>query len=179
MINIKKIKLISEKEKKWYAVYTKSHFEKKVNDMLIERNIAAFLPLQKKIRQWSDRKKTVEVPLLKSYVFAYINNNDYLKILEIFGVVKFITYLGKSNPAPIPDEQIDNLKIFTKSKNDIEIIYKLLNVGDKVEVVGGAFNGLTGELIEYHGNKKIVVKINHLNASILITVPTSRIRNIN
>ncbi len=175
MTNFKKIELISSTEKKWYAVYTRSRFEKKVKNILIENDIETLLPLKKVVRQWSDRKKTIEIPILKSYIFVKINNDDYIRVLEVFGVVKFITYLGITNPAPIPKEQINNLRILTDNNSDLEVVHEKLSAGNKVKVVGGAFNGLKGELIKYHGNKKIVVKINHLNTSILVTVPASQI----
>jgi transcriptional antiterminator RfaH len=168
-------KLIPDNERKWYAVYTRSRFEKKVNEKLIEKDVEVLLPLQKTVRQWSDRKKTVEIPLIRSYVFVKINFNDYLKVLDTHGVVKFVTYICNSNPAPIPEEQLNNLIILTRTDNDIKTTSEKLNPGDKIEVTSGVLNGLKGELIEYHGNKKVVVKINHLNTSLLVTVPSFQI----
>ena len=57
----------------WFAVYTKSRNEKKVYERLIDEGYEAYLPLQKRLKQWSDRKKWVEEPLLRSYVFVKIN----------------------------------------------------------------------------------------------------------
>lgn len=167
--------LISDK-KEWYAIYTRSRFEKNVCAKLLQKEVESFLPLQKQVRQWSDRKKTVEIPLIKSYVFVYIDYSEYLRVLQTDGVVRFITYLGKSNPAPIPDEQINNLKILTQNNIDFEIVENKINPGEKIEVITGAFFGLKGELVEYHGNKKVVVRIDHLNTSILVTVPAFQIK---
>lgn len=167
--------LIPDENRKWYAVYTRSRFEKKVREKLLGKDIEVFLPLQKTVRQWSDRKKTVEIPLVKSYVFVKINYNDYLNVLETYGVVKFMTYICNSNPAPIPEEQINNLKILTKTDSDIEITCEKLNPGDNIVVSSGILSGLEGELVEYHGNKKVVVRIDHLNASLLVTVPSFQI----
>ncbi|MEA3296034.1 MAG: UpxY family transcription antiterminator, partial [Patescibacteria group bacterium] len=133
--------LIPDENREWYAVYTRSRFEKKVNEKLIEKDIEVFLPLQKTVRQWSDRKKTVEIPLIRSYVFVKINFNDYLKVLDTYGVVRFMTYIRNSNPAPIPREQINNLRILTKTDSDIEVTCEKLNPGDKIKVTSGLLNG--------------------------------------
>ena len=69
----------------WYALYTKPRSEKKVLDRLLEQEIEAYLPLQKKLRQWKDRKKWVEVPLINSYIFVKIEHKDYFNVLDTVG----------------------------------------------------------------------------------------------
>jgi transcriptional antiterminator RfaH len=87
---------------KWYAVYTRSRFEKQVLKGLQDQGIEAYLPLIKTVRQWSDRKKTVEVPLFSSYVFVHIDRRFYDQVLQTMGVVKYISFEGKTaTPPPI------------------------------------------------------------------------------
>ena len=74
------------------------------------------------------------------------------------------------------ENQIENLRILTKTSDDIEVITEKLHPGDKVEVISGALHGLEGELIEYHGNRKIVVRINNMSTSFLVTVPAFQIK---
>ena len=82
---------------KWYALYTKPRAEKKVSSELDFRGFENFLPLQTTIKQWSDRKKKVEIPLFNSYIFVRIDlEKYYYKILEIPGIVKFVKF-GKED----------------------------------------------------------------------------------
>jgi len=72
---------------KWYAVYTKSRTEKKLTGRLNEKGIESYLPLRKTLKQWSDRKKIVEEPLISSYVFVNIQNSRYYDVLNTQGAV--------------------------------------------------------------------------------------------
>ena len=83
----------------WYAIFTKPRSEKKVHQRMLDQQIEAFLPLVKTVRQWSDRKKTVEVPLISSYVFVYLPENDLYKTLPVQGTVNVLKYLGSISRA--------------------------------------------------------------------------------
>ena len=72
-----------KKDKKWFAIYTKPRWEKKVNSKLLEKGIESWCPVQKKESQWSDRKKIIEDPLFKSYVFVHITEEERLQVLTI------------------------------------------------------------------------------------------------
>ena len=60
-------------ELQWFALYTRPKAEKKVEERLSLAGFDSFLPLQTVIKQWSDRKKKVEIPLINSYVFVKTN----------------------------------------------------------------------------------------------------------
>ena len=81
-----------KENKKWYAIYVKSTNEKKVFKTLDDIGIESFLPLITKMKQWSDRRKKVEEPLFRSYLFVNITLSDYYKVLNVNGVVKFISF---------------------------------------------------------------------------------------
>src|SRR5687767_5047441 len=97
-------------EKKWYAVYTKPRREKKVDKLLNEKGMESYCPLQKIQRQWSDRKKIVEEPLFKSYVFVRISDEQQTELRMVNGVVNFVYWMGK--PAIIKDKEIEIIKKF-------------------------------------------------------------------
>ena len=101
----------SETEQNWYAVFTKPRAEKKVVERLEEGDIEVFLPLVKTLRQWSDRKKYVQLPLIPSYVFVRMNEKDLNKVLPYPGTVAVLKHLGK--PAKVKQSEIDNLKILS------------------------------------------------------------------
>ena len=88
----------------WYAIFTKPRSEKKVFQRMLDQDIEAFLPLVKTVRQWSDRKKTVEVPLISSYIFVCMEEKDLYKTLPIQGTVNVLKHLGK--PAKIRTVEI-------------------------------------------------------------------------
>lgn len=152
----------------WYAVYTKSRSEKKVYSQLQKSKIEAYLPLQKKLKIWSDRKKWVEEPLISSYVFVRIQEKEYLNVLNIPGIVNFVHFSGKA--APIPHNQIEMLQKVLNNGIEVEITDQELKPGDPVEIIGGSLKGICGELIEYKGNKKVLIKIEHVPNCFLINI---------
>ena len=96
-----------ENDKFWYAIFTKPRAEKKVHQRMLDNNIEAFLPLIKTVRQWTDRKKILHVPLISSYVFVNMLEKDLHVTLPIQGTVNVLKYLGK--PAKIKITEIENL----------------------------------------------------------------------
>jgi transcriptional antiterminator RfaH len=153
----------------WYALYTRPRAEKQVNERLQEKGIHSYLPLQKKLRQWSDRKKWVETPLFSSYIFVKIDRSSYDEVLKTDGVVKYISFEGKA--ATIPPEQIDNLRIIVDSNADVETEWETRRRGDRVRVNGGALKGLTGELISDGTRRKVLVRVDRLDQNLVVEVP--------
>lgn len=136
---------------KWYAIYTHPRAEKLVHSRLLETGVETFLPLQKTYRQWSDRKKLVEKPLLSSYVFVKVIPKNFPLVYKINGVVKFVSFEGK--PVAIPQRQIDNLRLLVDSDAEIEVTGESFAKGDNVRVMSGSLIGLTGELINIKGKE--------------------------
>jgi len=167
-----------ENEKNWYAIFTKPRAEKKVQQRMLDHEIDAFLPLVKTIRQWSDRKKTVQVPLISSYIFVNMYEKELNKTLPILGTVHVLKHLGK--PARIKDSEIENLRILS-SNSDTQEISNCINVlkGDAVEVVNGPFMGLIATCIKEGSNHRIVVKIESLGNCFSVNIPMSFLRKIN
>ena len=160
----------------WYAIYTRPRAEKLIYDRLLEQGIEAYLPLQKKLRQWSDRKKWVETPLFSSYIFVNINRKQYDDVLRTQGVVKYITFEGKA--ATIPAEQINNLKIIVDSNADVESNWEKHNKGDNVIVNGGPLKGLKGILISDGGRRKVLVRVDRLDQNLVIEVSLALIEKV-
>src|SRR5947209_8228556 len=105
-----------KKEKQWFAIYTKPRWEKKVNAKLLEKGVESWCPVQKKESQWSDRRKIIDDPLFKSYVFVHLTSEDErLKVLNTDGVLQFVHYLKK--PAVIRDEEIELIRSYLLEKN--------------------------------------------------------------
>ncbi len=162
-----------EIEPKWYAVYTRPRFEKQVMKSLLDQSIECYLPLIKTMRQWSDRKKMVEVPLFSSYVFVYIDRKFYDQVLQIHGAVKYITFEGRA--ATIPSDQIDKLKIIVDSNEKVETTWETRRKGDSVVVTAGSLKGLKGELISQGDRKKVLVRIQGIDQNLTVEVHSSLI----
>jgi transcription antitermination factor NusG len=92
------------------------------------------------------------------------------------GVVKFVSFEGQ--PVPIPQKQIDNLRLLIDSNADIEVTSDKFEKGDNVEVTTGALRGLTGELIKAKGRKKVIVRVEELKQNIIVTIPVTFLRKI-
>jgi len=167
---------IKNSENKWYAVYTRPRAEKLVYKRLVEAEVETFLPLQKTYRIWSDRKKMVERPLLSSYIFVKTKSKYFPVVYKIDGIVKFVSFEKK--PVPIPQKQIDNLRLLVNSDAEIEVSSEIFSKGDNVEVTSGSLIGLTGELINIGRKKRVVVRINKLDLNLIITIPVSFLRKV-
>lgn len=156
--------------KYWYVIYTRSRAEKKVEAELRAMEIECFLPLQKQLRQWKDRKKWVETPLISGYCFVHISRKEYDKVLQLSNVVCFVTFERKA--AIIPDEQIDSLRQILKQFDfDIEVSQGNFKPGKQVEIIKGPLVGMRGELIKLRGKHKFILRILQVDTTFTIEIP--------
>jgi len=161
---------------KWYAIYTHPRAEKLVYSRLVEIEVETYLPLQKTYRQWSDRKKLIEKPLLSSYVFVKVIPVEFPKVYKTDGVVKFVSFEG--HPVAIPQKQIDNLRLLIDSNAEVEVTSAKFEKGDNVEVMTGSLKGLTGELIKTGRKKRVIIRIDKLEQNIIVTIPVTFLRKL-
>lgn len=124
--------------KNWYVVYTKPKWEKKVAEKLNEIGIECYCPLIIQIKQWTDRKKKIEVPLFNSYVFVQLEDTDRSSVFQVSGVVRFLFWLGK--PAIVRDEEIKIIKTSLATPNISDISVTSIQVGDRIKLESGVFS---------------------------------------
>ena len=165
---------MSKSKKCWYAVYVKSRTEKKVAVELMYENIDHYLPLIKRLKQWSDRKKWVDEPLFRSYIFVNIELIDYYKVLQVQGAVKYISFEGTA--VPIPEAQINAIRYYLEETDSETNSITEWEKGKKVEVISGSLTGLSGELIEVQGKHKVKVEIEAVGKSLLVSIPKGKLR---
>lgn len=151
---------------KWYPIYTRSRFEKKTQLELEKKQITTYLPLKKVLKQWSDRKKIVEEPLLKSYLFIYISIKEYNEVLLTPGFSRFIYFSGKI--ASIPEKQIQDLRLLLANSTDLELIEYNISPGEKVLIKAGPFKGITAELVSLKNKKSLILRLEQLGCFINI-----------
>lgn len=149
----------------WYALYTKPKQELKTAEKLIAIGIEAYCPSKTEVRQWSDRKKKVTVPLLTSYVFVQIEEKERHLVFDIPSVVQYVFWLKK--PAVISDQEMQLLK------ESIEKPYKELQIreiqkGDLIEIHEGPFKGQTAEVIS-KSNRKTKVVLKEIGMTLVIS----------
>jgi transcription antitermination factor NusG len=163
-------------EPKWYALKTKPRAEKKLNERLNEVEIETYLPIIKEWKQWSDRKKQVEEPMFKGYIFVRTTSANFIKALQLDGAVHFVKFGGI--PATIDDEQIELIRKIVTNKLRFEVTDLNLEPGDKVEVTKGALKGYKGEMLRDKSKTNIVIHIVQLERTLTVEVPKSFIRKL-
>jgi transcription antitermination factor NusG len=157
---------------RWFAIYTRPRWEKKVNHLLLQKGIEVYCPLNKVRRKWSDRIKTVEEPLFKSYVFVKVADEDRTKVRMTDGVVNFVYWDGK--PAIIKEKEIQTIKRFLDEYENVEVVKMELNEGDRVQVVAGPMMDQEGKVIEVK-NKVAKVCIDSLGYMLIAYIDKSKL----
>jgi len=174
--NIKTIKKSIQTEE-WYLLYTTARAEKKVQTELLYQGHEVYLPMYKTLRQWSDRKKWVEVPLFNSYIFIKIVlEKHYYDILNIPGIAKFVSFEHK--PVKVLEEEIRTIQLMLGNISEINVIEGTLEKGAKIMVVAGPLIGLQGSMVEYKGKKQVMVAIESINHSLLVSLPENYLKLI-
>jgi transcription antitermination factor NusG len=159
-IEMEQIKKVIDVDYFWYAVYTKPRWEKKVAERLSEKGIDHYCPLNKVIRQWSDRKKAIMEPIFKGYVFVRTSEEKKWELKKIPGIINFVYWLGK--PAHIKEEEIITIKKFLNEFDNVEVEKKGFVVNSPVRITQGLLMNYEGMVIEVFGNRA-VVKIDSLD----------------
>lgn len=158
---------------KWYPVYTHPRAEKKACQALVNKGIETYLPLHKQLKQWSDRKKWVEEPLIKSYLFVRITTFEQTEVLMTKGISRFIYFSDQI--ASMPDKQIEELKLVMASPYELEITEDDLQCGERIIIKAGPLKGMTGEIISYHSQKQLILRLENMGCSIIVNAPAALI----
>jgi len=153
----------------WYGLQTRPRHEKIVAQRLDERGVATFLPLVTEVHRWSDRKKSVQMPLFSCYVFAKFvpNRSDRLRVLRVDGVFGLVGARGEG--APIPDEQIDAVRNVVEGQLPWSC-HPFLKIGQRVRIRSGALDGLEGLLVSRNGDRTLVISVDAIQRSLAVRV---------
>ncbi len=162
--------------KKWYAVYTKPRWEKKVNSLLTEKGFDSYCPLNKVRRKWSDRIKLVEEPLFKSYVFVNIEESERNSIRMTNGVMNFVYWLGK--PAVIKEKEIIAIKNFLNDYEDVQISPIQLSPSQRVKITTGPLMDREGKVVDIRG-KMVKVAIDSLGYILMAYINRTKLISVN
>jgi transcription antitermination factor NusG len=153
--------------RRWFALRVKSNCEKTVAALVRNKGFEEFLPLYRTCHRWSDRLKSLELPLFPGYTFCRIDPNFRLPILTIPGALHFIG-IGKV-PVPIEDSEVAAIQNAVRSGLPAEP-WAYLNVGQLVRLDDGPLAGLEGILIETRKQYRIVVSVSLLQRSVAVEI---------
>jgi transcription antitermination factor NusG len=160
----------------WYAVYTKPRWEKKVHALLTEKKIQSYCPLNKVRKKWSDRMKTVEEPLFKSYVFVRVNEEEQTRVRMTAGVMNFVYWQGK--PAIIPAREIETIRKFLNEYENVIAEPIKLKEDGRVVINRGLFMDHEARIIKIEGNRVKVV-IESIGYSLIASVDKKNLSTLN
>jgi len=144
---------------KWRVVYTRPKTERKVASNIADMGIESYLPMHKVVRQWSDRKKRLEVPLFPNYVFVRVNEIDCVALYSIKELVKFVTI--EKRPVVIRENEIVAIKRVLSEEVDIST-EEYFQEGMRVRIKQGQFEGLEGVVVKKQGSARLIIKIEGL-----------------
>jgi transcription antitermination factor NusG len=158
--------------RRWYAIYTRPRWEKKVNLLLTEKGIESYCPLNKIKRKWSDRLKTVEEPLFKSYVFVKIDDGEKAIVRMTHGVVNFVYWNKK--PAIVKEKEIQTIKRFLDEHENIQVFPMEFKLNDRVRVTAGSLMDHEGKVIDIR-HKAVKVAIDSLGYILVAYIERSKL----
>ncbi len=153
----------------WYALQTRVHRERVVEQRLQERGLATFLPMVTEVHRWSDRKKTVQLPLFNSYLFVKLapSKVDRLRVLCVDGVFSFVGPKGEGTP--IPDSQIEAVRALIEGRLPW-LSHPFLKIGQRVRVKSGALQGVEGILVSRSGESSLVISVDAIQRSMAVRI---------
>jgi len=163
---------MSASKGKWYAVYTRPRWEKKVHALLLGRGMETYCPLNRVRKKWSDRMKWVEEPLFKSYVFVKVTQEEMPNVRLVDGVVNFVYWLGK--PAQVRDKEIESIRKFLYEYRDVQVEPLDLKEDAEVSIRGGAFMDRRGKVMKVLKNR-VQVLIESIGFRLVAVVEKSNI----
>jgi transcription antitermination factor NusG len=154
----------------WWALYTKHQHEKVVADALTAKGFEVFLPMYESVRIWKDRKKAISLPLFQCYVFVRGTLDRRLQVMTTPGVFSILS--RGEQVSTIPEIEIAAIQRSVAGNMRMEP-HPFLSCGDRVRVIRGALEGVTGILIRKKGLCRLVLSVDTLAQSIAVEIPTS------
>ena len=152
----------------WFAIQTRSRHEKRIHVDLQEKGVHAYVPLNVKRNQWSDRCKIVDTPLFPGYVFVKIapDAQSRVPVLRTSGVISFLGVRGVG--VPIPEKEIAAIRAVLREETAVP--HPFVQLGQRVRICGGSLDGIEGILTSMDGNKSLVVSVQVIQKSVAVRI---------
>ncbi len=159
-----------DKEYRWYVILVRSRYEKKADMILKNIGIQTYLPLNKKLNYWSDRRRWVECPLFPGYLFVYVNNSDYYNVFECPYVLTYVSF-GRQ-PVPVSSSLIENIKSVLNSGLEYSVTESRLKINERIKLDCGPLKGCSGRLVEFAGKDELLISIDNVSYSLIVNIPS-------
>ncbi len=167
-------------QEKWYLIYTNPRAEMKVAKAFDKMGMEYFLPLQRTLKQWSDRKKWVEEPLFKSYIFVRMAiEKSYYQVLAVPGAARIVQFNGR--PAEVDQRELDIVKRLLGNLTELAIVSESIldinhQLGDAVEIIAGPLMGCEGRFLNKKGGNQVTIELKTMQQMICVSMPIDYIR---
>jgi len=160
---------VARAESNWYALQTRARHEKTIAERLREQGVTSFLPLVSEVHRWSDRRKTVELPLFSCYVFVRMapTGQDRLRVCRINGVFGIVGVRGEG--IPIPAEQIEAVRTLVAEQLQWSE-HPFLKIGQRVRIRGGSMDGVEGILTARNGDRTLIISVDAIQRSLAVRI---------
>ena len=168
--------ILQDAKMHWYVLTTKPKFEKKVNQGLNKVNIISYLPLQKRLRVWNDRKKWVETPLFPSYIFVKIDERERNDVFGVPGIVRYISQCGKASI--LKEEEMERIERLCSYLGEVEIERRKIQVGEEVQIISGHFRGMKGFVVSAKGRCRFCISIPGIDSYACIDIDKEEIQKV-
>ena len=163
--------------KKWFVIKTRSRAEKKTVERLDLLGFTSYLPLQTTIKQWSDRKKKVKLPLIPGIAFVFCFETELICLYDIPGVHSILRFLN--NYAVVREEEIKNIKLLLKDSIDLsDEDFETIIEGELIEVTHGPLKGIIATSIEHQRNYRLIIQFESIGRQFVVHVPRSQVRKV-
>lgn len=153
-------------ELRWFVLFVRSNQEKKVAQRLTDREIDHFLPCYPSLRQWKDRRMTLDMPLFPGYVFVHLPFMQRDRVLTVPNIVGLVG--GRSSPSVISEEEIGWIKRGLEHGRATPHPY--LNIGERIRVIAGALSGMEGVLVRRQNGTRVIVSLDSIGRSFAVEV---------
>lgn len=160
----------------WIALYTQPHREKAIACQLRFLGMESYVPVRRVVRQWSDRKKTVEIPLLPSYVLVRLSPSEHHLVFQADGIVRVVTFHGRV--AVVRQCEIDLLKRIERDDESVSITSEPFRTDEIVQIISGAFAGYRGKVVRSDGMCRVALQIEELGFAVEVKVPYSSVSRV-
>jgi transcription antitermination factor NusG len=151
----------------WYAVRTRSNFERTASAVLAGKGYDQYLPVYRVKKRWSDRVVETELPLFPGYVFCRFDATKRMPILTTPGVCNIIGF--GTEPAPVPEEEVEAVRCVLRS-GLLAGPCPFLREGQRIRVKQGPLQGLEGFLIKKKSEWRMVVSVSMLQRSVSVEI---------
>ena len=153
----------------WFVLFVRANQEKMTAQRLLGHQIEHFLPCCRSVRQWKDRRVTLDMPLFPGYVFVRLPFRERMKVLTLPNVVSLVG--TKSSPSIISPEEIDNIRRGVEFGNAAP--HAPLAMGQRVAIISGVLRGMQGILLRAQNNTRVVVSVDAIARSFAVEVDVS------